>query len=78
MIKQFLKRLARRIWTRRVALEYSAQLAHHGWTWQQCKDLAKATAENCAQDCEEDGWLFGARRIHPSDAVADELACWTD
>jgi len=41
MIAKPLKRLARWIWTAQVALEYSAQLAHHGWTWQQCKDHAE-------------------------------------
>jgi hypothetical protein len=78
MIAKPLKRLARWIWTAQVALEYSAQLAHHGWTWQQCKDLAEQTAENCAEDCNADGWLIGRRRITPSEAVFEELSCWTD
>lgn len=78
MIRRLLKRLARWIWTRQVAREYSAQLAHHGWEWKDCKRLAEATAENYAEDGENDGWLFGRLRTTPATAVADELSCWSE
>lgn len=78
MIRRLLKRLARWIWTGQVAREYSAQLAHHGWTWEACKALAQATADNYAEDGDSDGWLFGRHRTPAAMAVSEELSCWSE
>ena len=74
-------RLRRLIWTIRCTIEFrrrlNGEVMYRGpepWLWSFCWQMAEASAESEADSNDAYGWAWST----PTEAVQNELECWTE